>query len=179
MTGSSTTDRIDSLTDPASLRDRDDIDVTEATQQVAGPEFERRAAWDGTAVVGVLDGNDRLLLAKLGDGHGWMLPNGPVEPGDDYAEAARTWTERTTGVAIAPVAVERVHVKHYRTNGDRETTGHHVVFRGVPTDDTAVSDGPALPVQDVERVGWFAEPPADADWDHGDFANDVHHFLDT
>lgn len=168
---------IDSLTDPKTLADREDVPFDEETQAVTETEFERRDAWDGVAVVGATTDDGDLLLAKLADGHGWMLPNGPVEPGDDYLVAAAHWAESMTGVAIAVDGIEHVHRKHYRTDSGRETTGYHVVLRGSPVDGTAVADDPGLPGQDVETVGWFADPPTDADWDHSDFKDDIRRFL--
>lgn len=163
------------LTDPESLRNRDDVPFTEETRAIGTDEFERRADWAGVAVIGVLD--DALLLVEVGDGHGWMLPNGPVEPGDDFAAVAARVAEATTGVAATATGVERVHRKTYRTDDGRETTGHHVVFRGRPTAGTDIGDDPGLPGQPVETVAWRTEPPADADWDHEDFADDVRLFL--
>lgn len=171
----SPTDGIDPLTDPDVL---DDVPVTEETRTISDAELDRRDAWNGVAVVGATDPSGAVLLAKLGDGHGWMLPNGPVDPGDDYVAAAVDWTEQTTGVTVDLDAVERVHRKQYLTEDGRETTSYHVVFAASPTGDATVADDPGLPGQSVESVGWFAEPPADADWDHGDFGEDVRRFLE-
>lgn len=171
------TDGIDSLTNPETFTELDGVQINDEVQVVSEAEFERRDTWGGVAVIGVTDENGDLLLAKFADGHGWMLPNGPVEPGDDYVAAATHWAEVMTGVSVTVDDIDRIRRRHYQTEDGRETIGHHVIFQGSPVEGTAVAENPGLPQQDIETVSWFAHPPADADWDHENFGKDVRRFL--
>lgn len=109
MTADTDTDDVASSGTIDHLRERDDVPVVE-TERTAPPEaFEGMAAnyeaCEGTVDVGVVD-DGRLLLVD----HGAPGPvGGDVEPGEDWATAARRRVEELAGVAVTvetPVRVE-------------------------------------------------------------------------
>ncbi|MET9064370.1 NUDIX domain-containing protein [Streptosporangium sandarakinum] len=50
------------------------------------------------------DGSRRLLMVERSDGHGWAVPGGYVEPGQDPAHAAVRELEEETGLTLGGVS---------------------------------------------------------------------------
>jgi ADP-ribose pyrophosphatase YjhB (NUDIX family) len=166
-----TADAPDSLTDPATLRDCDTVDVHEEIRQVDAAEFADATEFDSHVVVGVA--SEAGVLLQNDGHHGWTLPAFPVDAGDDWLAVARREFEALTGVSVAIDAVERLRVREYRVpdTGD-STTVYNVVVRATPT--TRLPEDPQSRVDDTE-IEWFADVPEDAP---GPVAADVELFVD-
>lgn len=97
--------QIDSLTDPATLADRDDVPVSQDEME---HESAEHCSTDiaGKIAVGVRNDEGQTLLL-CNDEHGVaILPHGDVEPDEDWLAAARREVEALTGVAIAIEGIE-------------------------------------------------------------------------
>lgn len=101
----------ESLFDPESLRHRADVEFDEETKVLEREEFEavrdELETWDSHVAVGVTNHEGAVLLMNDGS-HGWNLTAVPVEPGEDWAAAARRGAEALTGVAVEIDGPERV-----------------------------------------------------------------------
>lgn len=174
MTGPSTSDRIDSLTDPATLRDRADVTV-ETTEHDVGPEeFADAADWDSHVVVGVAD--DRGVLLMDDGHHGWTLPSFTADVGDDWLAVARREFEALVGVPVAIDAVEFARCRDVRLeDGDDSRQIWAVVVTATPAEDAIVPDDPES-TGDGTDLRWAEAPPADA---AGPVAADIERVLDT
>lgn len=164
--------------DPERLLDHGDVEFTEKPSEVHGHHFDLYEPIEGMAIVGATnDEGEVLLLVDREAGHA-VLPYGKVEPGADWATVARCSTEELTGVAVELDGAELVRRKRYRPeDGDRETTGHDVVFR-------ASSAKAAEPVADVGtcednhwEAAWVSELPEEIDV-HGDVLADIRLFIE-
>ena len=51
----------------------------------------------------IRDERDRVLLIRRGDGRGWSLPGGVMEPGERIADCAVRETREETGLEVEPV----------------------------------------------------------------------------
>lgn len=172
MTGSDTTDRIDSLTDPAALRDRSDVPV-ETTEHVLDPEeFADAADWTSTIVVGVTD--DRGVLLMNDGHHGWTLPFTDAAGEDWLATARRKFSE----LVDVPVAIEDVLFARCRDvrldDGDDSRQIWAVVVTATPTDGQ-IPDDPESTDDGID-LRWAEAPPADVD---GPVAADIERVLAT
>lgn len=171
------TDPPASLTDPDALRDRPGVDVEDRTARVPPGEFEEHDRWAGIAVVAVTDGDGRAVLLWNDDEHG-LLPHAPVEPGDDFATAARRAAEEQVGVAVDLDAVVRVRRTEYRPAGDdaRRTTVHDVLFRASPAGRASGDDAPTTD-RGCWTAAWADDLPPNPDWDRPDVRDDLRRFL--
>lgn len=120
-----------SLPDLESLRERADVPFDEETRIC---ENRDHLAVDGQAAVGVTNDEGQHLLLVNRDLSIALLPHGAVEPGDDWAAAARRGVEGQTGISIALDGVEAVRVVDHVLEGKRRPHArtHRVVFRGSP-----------------------------------------------
>ncbi|MCD2200509.1 NUDIX domain-containing protein [Halobacterium sp. KA-4] len=166
-----TADAPDSLTDPATLRDREAVAVREETQVVDAAEFADTTELESHVVVGVA--SEAGVLLQNDGHHGWTLPAFPVEAGDDWLAVARREFERLTGVSVTIDAVERLRAHEYRVpdTGD-STTVYNVVVRTTPT--ARIPEGPQSRVDGTE-IQWFVDVPEHAP---GPVAADVELFVD-
>lgn len=57
-------------------------------------------ASDALVTATTLDGRRWLLMIERGDGHGWAVPGGCVEPGEDPADAAVRELQEETGLRL-------------------------------------------------------------------------------
>jgi 8-oxo-dGTP diphosphatase len=77
----------------------------------------------GAAAI-IRDETGRVLLIRRGDGRGWSLPGGAMEPGERIADCVVREVQEETGLEVVPVRVvgvysdpERMHVTF--PNGDQ------------------------------------------------------------
>jgi ADP-ribose pyrophosphatase YjhB (NUDIX family) len=166
MTGNHDSDSLDSLTDPATLRDHADVDFRERTEAVDAADFEDATDLDSHVAVGVAD--HRGVLLQNDGHHGWTLPAFAVDAGEDWLAVARREFESLTGAAVEVDAVERVRRLEYRVPvADDRATIWNVVVRA--TTDDSLSDDPESRVDDTD-VRWFDRVPEDVE---GPVAADV------
>lgn len=170
---------LDSLTDPESLRDRDDVPFVAETS-VHDDADHCSVGIEGRAVVGVTDADGRLLLAIHEDASVAMLPHGPVESGDDWTAVGRRAVEEMTGVAVEIDEPELVRDFDHFVEGDdeRHTTSYNVVFRASPVAGGSGADDPGVPENDDWDAAWFDEFPEDLSDVGGSVEDDVRLFLD-
>lgn len=154
---------LDSLSDPATLRDHDDVRVSADTQV---HEHADHCSTDiaGRVAVGVTDADGRTLLL-CNDDHGVvLLPHGDVEADEDWLAAARREIEAQTGVEIALEEIELLRDIDHRVEGagqlDCQTYG--IVLRASPTggeiqDCKASADAGS----DSWYADWFDAVPGD------------------
>jgi len=166
MTGNHDSDSLDSLTDPATLRDHADVDFRERREAVDAADFEDVTDLDSHVAVGVAD--DRGVLLQNDGHHGWTLPAFAVDAGEDWLAVARREFESLTGAAVEIAAVERVRRLEYRVPvADDQATIWNVVVRATAED--SLSDDPESRVDDTD-VRWFDGVPEDVE---GPVAADV------
>jgi hypothetical protein len=169
---------MDQLTDPESLADRGDVDFTEETRAVSQEAFPAREGWNGIVVVGVTNSAGDVLLVNLAGGHGWVLPHGPVAPGDDYMTAGPRWTEEMTGITVRIESIERATRINYTVVDDEcQTVNYNVVLGASPATSGLVPDASDIANEDIQAVGWVDQMPEDVEWDHDDFREDAQRFL--
>lgn len=167
-------DPTDSLTAPAALRTRDGIDYGEETR--THEDRERcNVDSDGRAVVGVTNDDGELLTVLHDDASIALLPHETVDPGADWAVAARAGVEGQTGVAVALDSVEAVRVVSHVVDGEAEphATTHRVVFGGSPVGGSIQAcKRDAATGSDGWRAAWVERIP------EGSPAADFRHFAD-
>lgn len=180
---------IEPLTDPETLRGREDVEFREKASVEHQHHFDLYGPIDGMAVVGTTNDTGEVLLLVNRNAGQAMLPYGRVEFGADYATVGQQSIEELTGVAVGINGVTRVRRKRYRPedggtesapgSGDRETTGYDVVFRASPVGDRAVMDDSDIGDRNDDwEVGWFDAVPVDTDTVNGAVVADVRLFLD-
>jgi hypothetical protein len=126
---------MDELTDPETLREREDTEFIDTPPEEHRSHFELYESIAGMAVAGVTDG-DRLLVVEREDAPYPTLPYGQVAPTDDWIATMREAVMDTTGVGVTVDDVCRVRHNTYRSGTGGETTGHDVVFAASPDEDT-------------------------------------------
>jgi len=147
---------VDSLTDPGARAERNGVEVAEKSATVPAEAFDHYDELGGEVAVGVTNADGAVLLWTDAD-HGWLLPAAPVDPGEDYAAAARRVVERLADTDVAVTGVERVRrVRYAVEDDDRETTAYHVLVRAAATDEP-LPDSPDGP--DGATVDWFDAVP--------------------
>lgn len=156
----------ESITDPESLRGRDDVAIHEDAERVDGETFDLVADLDNMAVVGVTNDDGEVLLMRVTEDCELKVPTASVAPGEDYAEAARQWVRAQTGFAIELDALEAAwHYEARHEDEERVASRYFVVFSASPATDGTDIDDPAidgLEDGDAEAIEWFAELPDDA-----------------
>ena len=155
--------QLDSLTDPATLADRDDVPVSQDTL-----EHERadHCSTDiaGKIAVGVRnDEGETLLLCN--EEHGVaILPYGDVELDEDWLAAARREIEALTGVEISIEAVELLREIDHLVDGEDgvDCSTYGLVLRASPAGG-AIQDckESAAAGSDDWYAGWFDGVPED------------------
>ena len=135
------------------------------TVHEVGPESfaDTRAAIDAGlswAVGGIVpDERDRILLVK--EGGCWLAPGGEVEAGESHTEALVREVREETGVDVSvgdPVAATEVVFVDEESGEDASFYFAH--YTATPTT-TALADDPGLEDEDIERVRWADEVPAE------------------
>lgn len=159
----SATTAVESITDPESLRGRDDVEFHEDTDVVDGETFDTVEDLDNVAVVGVTNADGEVLLRKLTEDCSRKLPILPVDSGEDYAEVARRAVEENTGLPIELDALEAAWYFEARLEDEeRAATRYFVVFSASPATDGTGVEADIPEERDAAAVDWFDEVPDDA-----------------
>lgn len=172
---------IESLTDPASLVDRADVELREETN-VHDDEDHCETDVEGRTVVGVTDEDGALLLHVNRGRSAAKLPNGKVQADEDWAAVGRRAVEALTGVSVQMEAPRRVRrVEHVVDGADEpHATVYHVVFEASP--ETARPDGPEPQVPDEQadewEAEWFDAFPTELTDSYGPAEDDIRLFVD-
>ena len=111
-----------------------------------------------------------LLIERKNPPHGWALPGGFVDPGEDLTTAVRRETEEETGLALSDLFQFATY-----SAPNRDPRGHTIstVYAGRP-------EGTAAADTDAASVAWFPleDLPAMA-FDHATILADFGRFLET
>jgi hypothetical protein len=129
---------MDELTDPESLRGREDVAYVENDPETNQDHYDSFESAAGTAVAGVTDDDGRLLLLEHERADYPAVCFTVVDGGADYVAEARDIVETATGVEATLDDVLRVRRSVYRSEGGEETTAHDVVFAASPVGDRTV-----------------------------------------
>ncbi|MFC5971917.1 hypothetical protein ACFPYI_11295 [Halomarina salina] len=127
---------MDALTDPETLRDRDDVEYVEKSPEVHQHHYDLFESAAGTTIAGLTDDAGRVCLLEHEAVDLPALCYTVVDPGDDYVAGARDIVETSTGVEATIDDVRRVRRCTYRSEDGEETTSHDVVFAASPVDST-------------------------------------------
>ncbi|WP_256684872.1 hypothetical protein [Halococcus qingdaonensis] len=166
---------MDELTDPGTLRERDDIEFCEMAPETHQSHFELYESIAGLAIVGVTDADGRLLLLEHEDAPYPTLPYGRVAPADRWVATTRATVADSTGVAVTVDDMRRVRHHTYRSEADEETTGYDVVVAASPEGD---GDIPAEAGQEWVPT-WRDTATIDLpDEPDNDVLNDIRLFVD-
>jgi ADP-ribose pyrophosphatase YjhB (NUDIX family) len=179
MTRTTTDDStIESLADPETLHEREDVAYDEDHREFEREKFEALAerydAIDGAIQVGVTTEDGRLLLQGP---DGWAPPGGNVKADEDWVEAARRNIEGKTGAAIEIDDAELLERLIFRLDGDEERTitSYAVTFSASLVDEDSefaesptIADDLDLPADYDLAYEWFDEVPEDAHENHVD-----------
>ena len=126
---------MDAITDPASLRGRDDVEFLAPEPTESADHFDAYADAAGRAIVGVTDDDGRLLVMEHPELPVPGLNTTVVESGADFVATAREGVALGTGLDVAVEDVLRVRHQRPRHPDDRETEAYEVVFAATPTGD--------------------------------------------
>lgn len=165
---------------PGDLLDREDVALTTVERTVPPAAFEGLSEYyravDGVVQVGITDASGRLLLQGAPDDGDWAPPGGRVNPGEDWAVAARRRLETQTGVDIAVDGPELVEHLTFRCEDDSASfesygvsfsaslAGEHGSFLENPD----IVEHPQLPPDHDQTFAWVDRVPADANPRHVD-----------
>jgi 8-oxo-dGTP diphosphatase len=145
--------------DVAALLERSAANYVVDDHEVPREQFEQLDdQWLAAgAVVWNPDGEVPFVEPSWADG--WVLPGGSVEPGESLAETAGREVEEETGLDVDLSGPCRVVEQRYRCEG-AVATGWFVVFAAT-TPDRGFGTEPGVHEDEIDRVDWFAEPPAE------------------
>ncbi|QKG93284.1 NUDIX domain-containing protein [Halorubrum sp. SS7] len=170
---------VESLRDPETLLDRDAVAVERVARGLDAESYEaRRERYediDGVVQLGVTDGDGRVLLQDWNGTGEWAPPGGTVDPGEDWAAAARRSAERLTGVSVGvdgAVLVEDLRFE--RRDGSASFSAYGVSFvlslaETAPSfrEDPTVAPGSRFSGGDAE-LAWVSAVPDDTNENHVD-----------
>ncbi|MWG34271.1 hypothetical protein GQS65_07170 [Halomarina oriensis] len=165
---------MDELTDPESLRDRDDVEYVENPPEVHQHHHDAYDDIAGYVVVGVTDPEGRLLVLEHDDAPYPHLCFTEVDHDEEYVEAARGIVTTATGVDATGDDVLRVRRSTYRAEDGRETSGYDVVFTASPVETTEIDPEAGHDWTASWRDPTTIDLPAGED---NDVVNDVRLFL--
>lgn len=169
---------VESLTDPAALRERDDVTAVGTTYTHETPDHCEATAAGRMIVAVTNDAGDALLLVA-DEGDHVILPNTVVEAGDDWATAARHTVAADTDTTVRLDGIEYVRTVEHRVETDdgsrHQQTTQHVLVHASPTD--ASGGGAPTAAEDGWHAGWYDELPVDPEED-GDVITDIRTVLD-
>lgn len=145
--------------DVAALLERSDATHSVREFAVAPEDLDLDA--DGWTAAGAVVWNPRGEAAFVENAwsDGWVLPGGSVEAGESFADAARREVHEETGLDCDLLGPRRVEEQVFRAE-NREVRGWFVAF-AARTDQTAFGRDLGEHGDEIERAGWFAEPPTD------------------
>lgn len=174
------TSELDEIRDPATVADRPDVDRHEHTF-VHGDEDHCETGYAGRAIVGVTNDDGAVLAHFDAETPAVVLPNGKVDPGEDYVAAGEAAVEERTGVPVRIESPACVRTVHHRVEGEDEPfeTTRQMVFRAAPTTDDPepVPGGPAADREQV-TLAWLSELPKGLANATEPSVDDVARFLD-
>lgn len=175
MTGDESIETADGIEDigPERLYGADDVPTEERTydHDDAG-HCEAEAA--GRAIVGLTAPDGRVLLVTNPEAEHALLPNAVVEPGEDWAAAARDRISGMAGIDPTLEAIELVRRVEHVVDGETVSTTHHVLFAASAPDDR-IPDG--LCDDNDWELGWYDRVPYADGSDDGGATADVGRFL--
>ena len=169
---------MESLTDPESLVDRDNVDFREEASVEHQHHFELYEPIEGMVIVGVTDDDGRVLLMVHREEPGAVLPYAPVESGEDWVGVARRKIEEAAGFDVEIDGVELVRRKYFSPEGDDEcqTMGYDVIVRATPSTDETFEESTSVGEEGDWSLKWFDEISEDAAG--GAVLDDIRLFLD-
>lgn len=162
--------------DLAALRERDDVDYLAESTTDEGGTFEYFSEIEGLVAVGIVNDAGAVLLME--SAHGWRLPYGPVENGEDALAVAGRIAASLTGRESRGESIERVteFSREHATTGET-TTSYDVVIRVTPVSGEPVAANPDFGPWEDLVVEWFEEVPEDAYHEHGSAVSDIERFV--
>ncbi len=170
---------MDELTDPETLREREDVEFIDAPPEEHQSHFEVYKPIAGMAIAGVTDTDDRLLLLKHETTESIVLPYTQVENGDDWVAAAQKAVTDSNDIEVIIDGPVRVRRCTYRSETGEETTGYDVVFAATPDGDRDVSEAPGLSCQDDWTAAWCDTATLDlSDNEDDDVVSDIRLFAE-
>ena len=170
---------MDELTDPESLREREDVEFSDTPPEEHQNHFEIYEPIAGMAIAGVTDEDGRLLLLKREDAPIPVMPYGWTNPGDDWVATARDAVVDSTGVDIIIDGVCQVRHHTYHSEMSEETTGYDVVFAATLEDNRDVSAASGLSCRDEWTAAWRDTATLDLpDDEDNDVLNDIRLFVE-
>lgn len=161
MTSTPDTPAIESITDPETLRDHEDVPFHEDSDVVDEETFQTVAELDDMAPTGVRNADGEVLVMRVTETCRWKIPSSSVADGAAFAPAASEWIARNTGLDISFDGIEAVwHYEATLEGSDRTASRYFVVFGATPArPDASVPTDDADPETVAHEVGWFDELP--------------------
>lgn len=180
----------DAAVDPAQLFDdaSDDdtapIETDERTYTHETPDHCEADAL-GRAIVGVTDADGNVLLVVNHDEEHAILPNGVVDPDEDWETVARRQLTEAAGLDVPLDRVERVRRVEHVVDADADAnaaaepehpprTTHHVVFATSVESVQPPLDG--LCDDNPWTLGWYDEVPVAVEDDGSGVLDDIELF---
>lgn len=118
-----TTSAIDTIANPETLAQSDSITLELTVRTFRKTKFEglrkRYQTIEGVVMVGIVNNKDEVLLKGPKQ---WAPPGGSVQPGEDWATAARRIIKQQTGNPVAitiPVLVEKMIFRNKNNDEDQ------------------------------------------------------------
>ncbi len=180
--------KIESLSNPKSLIEEEDVEYVEKTREFEEEKFEalkeRYEKIDGVVMVGVTNEDGEVLLQYTDEN--WDPPGGNVKQGEDWVEAARKNMERLTGEDITIDQPKSYELYEFKSKKDGSSfEAGTVLFEGSLIDENTEFLEDPKPIEEVASkyrehdveidLGWFDEVPKDA---HPNHLDHIRIFLD-
>lgn len=157
--------QISPITDPLSLRERDNIQFQKDTETVDEDTLNMVDRLEDMVVVGVTNAEGEVLMRRWTESCSWKLPIQELKPDEDYTEAAKRAVEEDIGL---PIELDNVAgVWHYEAslqNREHVATRSFVVFSASPAKSNKEQTRDALDTSGDDQpaaVGWFTELPTE------------------
>lgn len=154
-----------SVDDPARLIANTDVSYSETSRTFRKAKFEglkqRYSTIEGIVMVGIVNNNGEVLLKGPGN---WSPPGGAVQPGEDWAAAARRVIRQQTGTQIyieRPVVVEEMCFQQ-KGDRDKQFSAYILHFRARLADEVAGTST----IESLDSFSWFNNIPEDAHPNH-------------